>query len=217
VPKRISQTARHASRALGLTPRTGSHPGRYWPVLLLTVALAESAHAPFVNGARGASTPAPPSAPPASPLKSPGSLTKGRDDMHGPHKPDLELNNDKKKKTDDPQLADVQWLVDPITFHGVHDEVVPAGGGGYIINGGGSGELDPPDDTIWIPIVHGGDGGAGGDAGDGGSDGGTAQNGTVDPTVHSGTDAVPIPEPGSVSILLSGVVLLGRRGNRRRL
>jgi hypothetical protein len=219
---RIGQTIRRVSRSVGIAPDSGFHPGRYWPILLIAVALAESAHAPFMNGARAASkTPSPlPPKPPEK--KTPDAPDKKHSDMHGPYYPDPILDKDKKKKESDDPFPDLKLLVDPVLFHGVDNDITLPGGDSIIDGGGGA--VAPPNDII--SIVHGGISGGGGSGGDADISGLIAENGTgviatdvgpVYPSVHDGSGTVSVPEPGCCSILLFGTLLLGRRGIRSRL
>ncbi len=236
----VRQTVKHVGRVLGITPDAGFHAGRYSPVLLIAVALAESAHAPLLRGARGSVGSNPLVALKQTEDKTPDALPKKKADMHGPAFPDQFLADEKNKKNDpeDP-LKSLKLLVDPELFHGVHDDLMLPGDE-YLINGG-EGGFSPPDDVIWNPVVHGGmidggggggfsggGGGAGGSGsgggggtgdGGGGTDGGGGNAGIQTPIVNGGTAAavVAVPEPGCICILLCGSLLLGRRGSRRRL
>jgi hypothetical protein len=226
---RLRQALKQVGRSVGLGPNPGFHPGKYWPILLIAVALAESAHAPLLNGALGAmQTPSSPPSKPQPPLSS-AIKNKLHDQLHRPHDPNPSMKRALKKDSGD-SLRDLKLLVDPIPFHRIQDDVTLPD---PLIDGGGG--VTSPGNVI--PIINGNITGGGGTAGDGGFSGGgsgsggdggrisgvdangltAGASGPIYPVIHNDTAVVSVPEPSTVSIILIGIPLLGRRGHRRRI
>ncbi len=167
VPRRFVQAAkhlaRHAGAKLGLDHRGGFHPARYWPIVMIAVAIAESAHAPLLTGARAAWKNPPALSHAAVAMDRPPASVTGRTDMHAPQGPGHLPPAERRKQVDNgTSPAYFAKLFPPIP-----GEFTPHSPPISLIHTGGNGLVDPG--------VAGGGGSS--DGGTGGGSGGSENNG----------------------------------------
>ncbi len=195
-------------RRLGFQFRGGFRPLRYWPILLLATAIAESVHAPMLSRSN-ATPPRPddnppkatePAKPPAKDPKKPGTWT-------ADPTPDV----DEFEQQMPSSLATPITLVparQPDDFESVYPDLPQPSGP---ITDAVDPVLQPPSPGGNNPLVDGPGGGEGGGGGDNNGPG----NGGHTPRHPTVNNNVAVPEPGTATILAVCVAgMLRRRSSR---
>jgi hypothetical protein len=210
---------RRAGRAVSkivdhLIPGNGFHLRRMAPVVLFAAALAESAHAPLLKGAKAMNQNAPGAPRVQSAAGAAGQKDKGKSDADAPVKPAddkpklriIEPYPDLTPFDPSPELEPIDPTQPISLIHGSGGETInfgPGGGG----DGGGGGSTVP--DGPHGEIVHGDQGGGGGGGGDGA---GGAGGGSDTPIVFGPSVVVTVPEPTAlIWTAIGGTLMLRRR------
>jgi hypothetical protein len=215
---------------------------RYWPIMLLAIAVAERAHAPLIDGALAALKQGRPArTSPTGRQLPPGPAKKPKPDLHAPTAPDQPDPTEVLKKLKElepynPKDPWNDWILEPGSsdpaapgqgsqpigllqpgspdpLAGISESNLPDSGDGFDGGGGGS-----DGGTVGSPPGNTGSTGFGGDGGldaGSGTGGGSAPDAPDQPKLRT-TEIAAVPEPGMISVLLTGWVLLGRRNTRRR-
>jgi hypothetical protein len=212
----------------------GVKPARFWPIVLISAALAESAMAPPGNS--GSVSPPAAAGTRSAPAQTASAFSprNASSDLHGPRalgegNRDKDRNETKRPNREVPEEPTLPTVFVPtpqtniIPAVGPDSPIIdwPHGSGGVVFDfptgGGGDPNLhDVVPQSSWQETIGGGgfDGGGGaGGAGGGGAGGGGGLNPT--PIVYEpGTAQVSVPEPVGLPTILGAIGLLARRGRR---